>query len=62
MTPAELRTQRKELGLSQTALASLLGIQRQATISDWENGVHPIPKMVELALRAIALDRGPQIR
>jgi transcriptional regulator with XRE-family HTH domain len=33
-----LKTLRKQLGMSQTALAKALGV-RQATISDWERGM-----------------------
>ena len=52
MTPAELKTARTELGLSQAALASVLGVRR-ATVADWERGVHAIPDMLALALEAL---------
>jgi DNA-binding transcriptional regulator YiaG len=53
MTPAELRTQRNKLGLSQAALASILQV-RQATVSDWENDKQAIPHMLSLALEVVA--------
>lgn len=40
------------MGLSQQALADLLGV-RQATVSDWERGAKPMPHMLRLALWAI---------
>lgn len=49
MTPAELKATRARLGLSQPALARLLGVH-PLTVSKWERGLHHIPKMVELAL------------
>ena len=52
MTPADLKQRRQDLGLSQTALAQILGV-RQATVSDWERGVKPYPPMLRLALWAI---------
>lgn len=53
MSPNHLRDQRNALGLSQTALAALLGV-RQATVSDWETGKQPIPHMLSLALEALS--------
>jgi transcriptional regulator with XRE-family HTH domain len=54
MTGAELKARRERLGLSQTALANLLGTT-QNTISRWELGTLQIEKsqMLELALEAL---------
>lgn len=52
MTPTDLRQQRKSLGLSQEALATLLGCHKQA-VYYWETGKRPIPQMLELAMQAI---------
>lgn len=52
MTPLELRTQRKALGLSQAALAHRLGCSKQA-VHFWETGKRPIPGMLELAMWAL---------
>lgn len=52
MTPAELKQRRIGMGLSQQALADLLGV-RQATVSDWERGAKAMPHMLRLALWAI---------
>src|SRR5215471_8191575 len=41
MTPAELRAERKALGLTQAALASELGVATN-TIARWERGEMPI--------------------
>lgn len=43
MTPEEIKTIRKQLGLTQSAFAERLEI-RQKTVSDWENGRHPISR------------------
>lgn len=55
MTPTELRTTRKQLGLSQAGLASLLDVDVM-TISRWERGVQPIgnPTILRLALERLA--------
>ena len=52
MTPETLVTLRTLAGLTQTGLASALGISR-ATVARWESGKMPIPKWVELAMRSI---------
>lgn len=55
MTPADLRSAREDLGLSQRALAIVLGVP-QSTIWRWESGEHPIqhPRILMLALQAVA--------
>jgi DNA-binding transcriptional regulator YiaG len=50
MTPTELKAIRAKLGLSQAALAELLGVKRN-TVVRWEMGKHPMP---ELAVRLLA--------
>lgn len=56
MTPSDLRHSRESLGLSQSALGQLLGISR-SSIARYELGLWSIPKVVELAIRAILLER-----
>lgn len=50
MTPETLRTRRDALGLSQPALAALLGVN-EMTLSRWERGVRGIPPLLDRALR-----------
>lgn len=52
MTPTELRAWRKQAGLSQAGLASLLGVDVM-TVSRWERGEREIPPFLHLALRAL---------
>lgn len=54
MTPEDLRTRRRRLGLSQTQLAEQLGVT-QNTISRWELGEMEIanPTMLRLALERL---------
>ena len=55
MTGADLRTLRKQLGLSQRELARLLHVP-QPTIANWERGNFPIQhgRILELALKRLA--------
>jgi transcriptional regulator with XRE-family HTH domain len=48
MTPAEFRSVRERLGLTQAAFASALGLA-QSSVSDFERGVRIVPRVVELA-------------
>jgi len=48
MTGQQLAEIRHRLGLSQEAFANALGFSRHATVSDWETGKKPIPKVVQL--------------
>jgi len=41
LTPRQLRTLRARVGLTQAALASLIGVAR-VTYARWECGLHPI--------------------
>jgi len=52
MTPTEYKQERKRLGLTQAALAALLGIARE-TVSRRENGKQQITEEAALALRSI---------
>lgn len=49
-TPEGFRAFRHIHGLSQRKLADLLGMKWDGTISRYENGQLPIPKVVEMAL------------
>lgn len=50
MTPAELRTTRKRLGLTQAEIAASLGLCTR-TIIRYEMGQAAIPRQFELALQ-----------
>jgi DNA-binding XRE family transcriptional regulator len=52
VTPETLVTLRTLAGLTQSGLASALGIHR-VTVARWETGKAPIPKWVELAIRSL---------
>ena len=52
MTGPELRTARRDLDLSQTALAEKWGLSKQ-TIGNWERGRQEVPKWVEDAMRGM---------
>lgn len=52
-----LKSRRKELGLSQNALASSCGVS-QPTIANWERGGH-VPRQAALAAIALGLDVDP---
>jgi DNA-binding transcriptional regulator YiaG len=56
LTKEEFRFLRKELEISQRELGALLEVGEQ-TISLWERGQHDIPKLPEVALRALVADR-----
>lgn len=52
MTPADIKAFRKGAGLSQAALAELLGRHRNS-VQEWESGRHAPPPELSLALAAI---------
>jgi len=52
MTKHEFKKLRKSIGLSQTKLAHEMGVTLR-TISRWERGEFPIPRLAELALRSV---------
>ncbi len=49
MTPTDLKSTRKSLGLSAERLAALVGVTRDA-VQKWEAGRRPIPRWLELVL------------
>jgi transcriptional regulator with XRE-family HTH domain len=53
MTPAQLRDARESLGLSQQGLAEALDVHR-VTVARWETGQDTIPRLVTLAMEALA--------
>ena len=59
LTADQLRTARKSLGLTQHGLAErlLMGQHGWQAVNRWENGKHPIPGPVEVAVRCL-LDHG----
>ncbi len=52
MTGQELKRLRLQLGLTQEALAVLLGVRRN-TVTRWEMGKHPINAMTVIAINAV---------
>lgn len=52
MTPAEYRTHREQLGLTQAGLAALLGLPREAIVRR-EAGTQRITEEAAIALRAL---------
>lgn len=51
MEARTLRQRRRDLGLTQAAMAERLGVDTM-TVSRWERGKHPIPRSVALAIGA----------
>lgn len=58
MTPAELQDARARLGLTQPALAELLGVH-PLTVSQWETERRAIPAFLHLALKQLEQERTP---
>ncbi len=52
MTKRQFKKLRNSIGLSQTKLANEMGVTLR-TISRWERGEFPIPKIAELALTTV---------
>jgi transcriptional regulator with XRE-family HTH domain len=52
MTRQELKETRSKLGFTQSQLAMRLGVDAMR-VSEWERGVHGVPKFLWLALLAI---------
>lgn len=50
MTPTDLKALRTKRGWTQHDLAERIGVDRN-TVARWEQGVHPIPTMVEKLCR-----------
>lgn len=57
MTPADLKTIRDALGLTQQALADRLDVHR-VTVAKWETGAQPIPQIAQLAVMGLAQNEG----
>ena len=57
MKPDELITWRQKKGLTQMALAAMLGVTR-ACVSRWESGERKIPAFLHLALKCLKVKRG----
>lgn len=57
MTPEEFRAVRRTLGLTQAELAKALRVTSN-TIARWEQGVHAIHPLAEIALMHLARTRG----
>ncbi len=53
---AALKFVRHTLGVKQTELAELLGFKAE-TLSRWENGERPVPRLVRVVLANIVIDR-----
>lgn len=55
MTPSDIKKLRKELGLTQSGLAELIGLKSngEKTIRDWENERRPITGPAALVMRYI---------
>ena len=53
MTPADIRAFRTRWGLSQRALAALLGVKNYRTVQKWEAGENDTPGPAILAMRLI---------
>ncbi len=57
ITPAELRAIRRKLNLTQAQLAAALHVTAN-TIARWEQGVHAVGPLAELALTHLMLLHG----
>ena len=55
MTIRKFRELRQDIGYSQAKLAKEMGVTIR-TVSRWEHGDFPIPKVAELALKTIVRD------
>ncbi len=55
MTKRQFRKLRNSIGLSQTKLAQEMGVTLR-TVSRWETGEFPIPKIAELALKTVVME------
>lgn len=53
MTPTQMKSLRKKLGLSQHGMSRLMG-HSQPAICRWENGTAPMPPFVKAHLIAMA--------
>ena len=60
MSPAEYKQERQRRGLTQAALAALLGV-RQSTVSDRERGRREITRESELAIKSLPLPANTEL-
>jgi transcriptional regulator with XRE-family HTH domain len=56
LTRAEFRKLRLSLGMTQTDLASFFGMSRN-TITRWEAGLIPFPKIAAWAIKGLVAER-----
>jgi transcriptional regulator with XRE-family HTH domain len=57
VTAQTMKRKRRQLGLTQLALAERVGVHR-VTIAKWENGTEPIPKWMALLLELLVKTEG----
>lgn len=60
MTPAELTSARKALGLTQEALAIAIGVSGGRTVRKWEAGDRAIPQSVAKLVAILVKKRKPK--
>ena len=53
MTPADLKSARKSLGLSQAEFARVMGVASDRTVRKWEDGERDVPGYVPIMLDLI---------
>lgn len=56
MTPNQLKTLRKRLGMTQAQLAEAIGVQENS-VYRWEAGIHPIMPHTEQVIRMVQKDK-----
>lgn len=59
MTPSEFKAGRRGLGLSQSALARLFGVQSDRTVRKWECGERDIPGPAKVLMRWLTTGKKP---
>jgi DNA-binding transcriptional regulator YiaG len=57
MTGADLcRIRERDLRMTQVELAAALGYRRGQTVSDWECGRSPVPRLVAMTVNRLAFE------
>lgn len=56
MTPAQMKSVRSRLGMSQAQFAKALGVERN-TVARWENGRRKISKLASAAIEHLTCKR-----